>query len=68
MDATEYILRRLDRASIHLRAIGEMDMSTDLELGMAKIKELDAKNKDKNQTIERLLKEIEQILSGDDGK
>lgn len=58
MDATEYLLRRLDRVSIHLSAIGEMDMSTDVELGRSKIKELEAKNKSLDATIANLLEEI----------
>ena len=60
MDATEYLLRRLERVSIHLRALEEQELSTDVDMGIAKIKELTAKVRDKEAKIAELL--------GDDGK
>lgn len=42
-DTTMRIIKRLDRASMHVRALGEVEMSYDLDMAALKIKELFAK-------------------------
>ena len=60
-EATAFLCRRLDRCAIHLRATEQMDLSTDIDLGIAKIKEQAAR-------ISALEEIIRKIYQEDDGK
>ena len=60
-EATAFLCRRLDRCSIHFRAEEQMDLSTDIDLGIAKIKEQAARI----NTLEEIIRKMYQE---DDGK
>lgn len=60
-EATSFLCRRLDRCAIHLRAEEQMDLSTDIDLGIAKIKEQAARI----NTLEEIIRKMYQE---DDGK
>ena len=60
-EATSFLCRRLDRCAIHLRATEQMDLSTDIDLGIAKIKEQAARI----STLEEIIRKMYQE---DDGK
>ena len=60
-EATMRIIKRLERASMHLRALEEVEMSYDLDMAALKIKELYAKSASQEALIRERFRE-------DDGK
>ena len=56
-DNTMTIVKRLDRASMHLRALEEVEMSYDLDMAALKIKELYAKCQSQEALIREKFRE-----------
>ena len=56
-ETTQRIIKRLDRASMHVRALGEVEMSYDIDMGALKIKELYARCQSQEALIREMVKQ-----------